>query len=156
MKFLLILLFSCISGFFYRCGGAGKEGKPRWIPKWLRNTKARDLGCPLIALIALWFQDGFKLSYWWAYVLTFGAMFGALTTYWDFLNKGQDNFFLHGAGIGLATLPLILIGVHLTQIIFYSLGLGLTMGIWSAMVDNDVWEEFGRGFFIISLLTIII
>jgi len=156
MKFLLILLFSCISGFLYRCGGAGKEGDPRWIPGILRNTKARDFGCPAVFLLAFWLLTG-KINFW-AYFYTFGAIFGALTTYWDELsiNKGQDNFFYHGTGIGLATLPLIFVGVNFLQILFYALSLGFAMGIWSNLIENDVWEEFGRGFFIISFLPLII
>lgn len=154
MKFLLILLFSCISGFLYRCGGAGEEGNPRWIPKWLRNTKARDFGCPAVFLLAFWLLTG-RLNFW-ASFFTFGAMFAALTTYWDELNKGKDNLFFHGTGIGLATIPLIFAGVNFLQILFYALFLGLAMGIWSEFIENDVLEEFGRGFFIISFLPLII
>jgi len=156
MKFLLILLFSIISGFLYRCGGAGKEGNPHWIPGILRNTKTRDFGCPAVFLLTFWLLTG-KFNFL-VYFITFGAMFGALTTYWDELtiNKGQDNLFHHGTGIGLATLVLFFIGVNLYQIIIYILCLGLAMGIWSNLIENDVWEEFGRGFFIISFLPLII
>jgi len=156
VKFLFILLFSIISGFLYRCGGAGKEGNPRWIPSILRNTKARDFGCPAVFLLAFWLFTG-KINFW-AYLCTFGAMFGALTTYWDELpiNQGQDNFFHHGLGIGLATLMLFFAGINPYNIIIYSLSLSLAMGLWSVAIKDDILEEFGRGFFIISFLPLII
>ncbi len=158
MKFLLLLLFSCINALLYRAGGMGKEdeNQPRWIPKFLRNTKTRDWGCPLIFLLFYYLlTDKFNL---WAYLFTFGLMFGALSTYWDSFppNKGKDNFFHHGTGIGVATFPLIILGISLWQIVFYAISLGLMMGLWSEFITSDVLEETGRGAFIILLLPIII
>jgi hypothetical protein len=142
MKIIILLILSIISGVLYRMGGKGKPF----------NTKYRDLGCPLIALIALWLLVGFQLSYWWVYFLMFGLMFGALTTYWDFL-FGFDNYWFHGFMVGLSTFPLFWLGIYWWAILIYSISLAVSMGIWSKLINWDVAEEFGRGFFITSLLS---
>jgi hypothetical protein len=142
MKIIILLILSIISGVLYRMGGKGKP----------YNTKYRDLGCPLIAIITLWFLVGFQLSYWWVYLLIFGLMFGALTTYWDFL-FGFDNYWFHGFMVGLSIFPLFWIGIHWWAILIYSISLAVSMGIWSKLISWDVAEEFGRGFFITLLLS---
>lgn len=144
MERLIILIGAIISGLLYRAGGYGKPF----------NTKHRDFGCSLIFLISLWLIKGFILSHWWMYLLVFGLMFGALTTYWDSL-FGFDNFWFHGFMIGMATFPLFWAGIHWWAIFIYSISLAIIMGLWSKLISNDFWEEFGRGFTIIILMEIL-
>jgi hypothetical protein len=134
LKILIIFIASILSAILYRCGGKGKPF----------DTKYRDIGCPLVYLIATWLLLGFNISYWWVYLSMFGIAFAAMTTYWDFL-FGYDNYYAHGFMIGLSTFPLFWLGVPwyaiLAIIAFCSLG----MGILSNLIDNDVKEELSRG-----------
>ena len=75
--------------------------------------------------------------------MSFLLLFGALTTYWDFV-FGYDNFFAHGFMCGLAAAPLIFYGEPLAlgiRLVILSLG----MGVWSLIVGKDWLEEGGRG-----------
>ena len=136
---LLTLILSIISGTCYRMGGSAKF-----------NTKYRDLGCPLIALILLWLLGGLGLQSpilpKIALILTsYGLMFGSLTTYWDFIT-GKDNFYLHGLFCGLAFIPLHWTGLSWWVIGIRAIVCAIGMGLWSAWQGNDIKEEFGRGF----------
>ena len=154
MKLIIVLFFTLLSSCFYRAGGQSqdKEANPKWIPIWLRRSLVRDLGCPLIFMLTLWLLKGFSLASWWTYLLTFGLMFASLTTYFDFIYKNKDNFFLHGFAIGLSCIPLIWAGFHWWAILIRAILLAVSMGVWSAVVSNDVLEETGRGSFIILTL----
>ena len=134
LKIILTLIACCASAWLYRAGG---QGKPY-------NTKFRDMGCPLVFLCLFWACFGFKIGFWWAYLLTFGLSFGFMTTYWDFL-FGYDNFWAHGFMLGLAALPLM-IGIAWWLILIRAVFLALGMGLWSKWIGSDVWEERGRGF----------
>ena len=60
------------------------------------------------------------------------------------INKGKDNFYLHGFACGLAGIPLIVIvpwWIILIRIVICTVG----MGLWSKYIGNDVLEETGRG-----------
>ncbi len=124
--------------------GKNETDKPEWIPLWLRASWVRDWLCPLclyIPLLSLWYPH--SLQQWGWVVLCYGVLGGALSTYWSKL-FGEDNFYLHGLGCGLAILPLI------TFIPWYILAGRLVvctvgMGLWSKWVGNDVSEELGRG-----------
>lgn len=137
VKIAIWLLACIISAILYRCGGKG-------LPY---NTKYRDLGCPLVMTLLVWFLYGIHLEYWWAYLVFFGLSFGALTTYWDFL-FGYDNFWFHGFMCSLpglifyASMPWYII---LARIIICTVGMGLV----SKLLSNDVEEECGRGIFFI-------
>jgi len=136
----LFFLSLCIgSSILYRAGGS-KKGLTKW----------RDLGCPLMAVLALWHLIGFH----WLYFLVFGLMFAALTTYYDFVFK-YDNMFAHGAGIGLSTIPLIWCGVHWYSVVIYVVILSVSMGITRHVlkIDNKL-QELIKGFLIIILLLI--
>lgn len=145
MKILLWLIASCICGIIYRLGGIGKPF----------STKYRDLGCSFITLIFLWILVGFKLSLWWVYLLFFLLTFGALTTYYDWLFK-KDNFYFHGLGIGLASLPLIWCGIFWLNILVRCIALSILMGLWSDKITNDTLEEGGRGFLIIATMPLLL
>ncbi len=129
----IVLGIACVlSGILYRMGGSDKY-----------DTKWRDAGCPLVFLAAVWLLDGISFSYWWTYLLFFGASWGMLTTYWDKL-FGYDNYYVHGLGCGLAGLfliPVIPWWILVARIVICSVG----MGLWSNSTTYDVKEEVGRG-----------
>jgi hypothetical protein len=133
MIILYIVLLSIVSGVLYRLGGA--KGY---------NTKFRDLGCPTVRLGAM-----FVLGYhapWWCHVIAFGLLFGALTTYWDFL-FGFDNFWFHGFMCGVAYVPYAFVGsIGWWHWIAQCVALAVVIGAWSAWQKDAVREEFGRGF----------
>ena len=133
MNLLYILLASILSAILYRIGGA--KGY---------NTKYRDLGCPFVLLILICILFGFYLHMWWLYLLFILLSMGALSTYWDKL-FGCDNFYAHGLGCGLATLPLIWCGVPWWVLTIRLIVCTVGMGVWSKLVGNDVAEECGRG-----------
>jgi hypothetical protein len=75
MKWLLYILLTIVSGVLYRLGGWEKG-----------NTKFRDLGCPTIFFILLLTnKHPINILGWLMAVLSFGLMFAALTTYFDWL-----------------------------------------------------------------------
>ncbi len=138
MFILITLIAACISAWLYRAGG---QGKPY-------NTKFRDLGCPLVLIVATIALFGIKLGSWWLYLIAFGLSFGFTTTYWDWL-FGYDNFWFHGFALGLAGIPLIWCGVPWwvigARLVICTVG----MGLWSKLIGWDVAEEAGRGFLFI-------
>ena len=143
MKILWILGLSILSSVLYRLGGIGKPF----------NTKYRDIGCPLVFLGLVAALFGLKWHFWWAYLLTFGLSWSALTTYWDWFwlaggNTGEDNFYFHGLGCGLAAIPLCWVipwYFVVARIIICTIG----MGLWSKWIGKDWFEEGGRGFLFI-------
>jgi len=143
----MIWLLSIISGILYRFGG------------W-KQTLWRDIGVPIVALVALWLLD-YRSSYWMAHLCFFGLMWGALSTYWDRLFK-KDNFFIHGFMIGIALLPFCFFGMSLWLLLTRAMVLGLGMGLVNKYVNkwalshSDIIEEFFRGVIIIATLIIFI
>jgi hypothetical protein len=134
-QILTILVACAASAWLYRLGGAGAP----------YNTRYRDVGCPLVLIGAVMCLFGLKTAYIWGYLITFGLSWGALSTYWQFLFKGKDNFYAHGLGCGLAGIPLIWCGVPLWIILVRIAICTAGMGLWSAWVSKDTWEERGRG-----------
>ncbi len=130
MKMVLSIL-----GASLLCGILGRMGGAKGF-----NTKYRDLGIPLIATLLLLFL-GIRNPL--ALFLSFGLMFAASTTYWDFL-FGYDNFYAHGFFIGIATLPIAVVIQHwfgfFCMVTLYT----IWMGLWSKIIRWDVAEEFGR------------
>jgi hypothetical protein len=134
MTILWLILLSILSGVLYRMGGKGGA--------WYYDTKARDIGCAITTSVAV-FVVGVKAP-WWIHLVCFLMLFGALTTYWDFL-FGFDNHWFHGFVCGAAYLPYAFYGEPVSMIGRAFL-LAILMGAWSLAVGNDVLEEFGRGF----------
>ena len=136
MKLLIVSIATILSAILYRAGGMSKDdtANPTWIPKWLRNTKTRDLGCPLFCLLAL-LLIGIH-SQWWIHLIVFLVMFGALTTYWDKITE-EDNFYLHGLAIGLAYLPYLMV-IPWYLIFIRTIIMSLFMGIWCKVFSNVV------------------
>ena len=148
MKIIILIILSILSGIAYRLGGIGKPFK----------TWMRDGICPLIALVALWLLVGFKSSYWWAYLLHFGLLFGALTTYWK--KKGADaywyNWLLTGLGYSLSAIPIAWISGHWVGFLLRTIILSGAITLWSVKIGNAKWEERGRGFAIIITLPLLL
>lgn len=155
MVVIYILLLALVSALFYRLGGWGGPGRDLFptLPRWFFNTKARDIGCPLVALGALFVMGVANVVPWWINLISFGLMFGALTTYWDSVpwNKGKDNFYMHGAGIACAYLPYI-VGMGPSGPLIRVAVLTVGIGLWSHLIGKDWLEEGGRGFLIIATL----
>lgn len=146
----LLFPLAILSALFYRIGGMAK-GVWKWLPNFVFNTKVRDVGCAIVCMIATRFALDIHAP-WYAYLLTGALVFGALTTYWDKLT-GEDNFFLHGAGCGLAFVPCAIWGpLDWAAVLFYAVTTGLGMMAISAASENDFIEEFGRGALLIICL----
>jgi hypothetical protein len=151
VKIAIWLLAICLSGILYRAGGQGKEStaNPKWMPIWLRKSWVRDWLLPALLLLPLlcFWQPSSLLS--WALLLPYyGLSGGALSTYWDWTNKGEANFYLHGFACGLAGFCLITFvpwWVLTLRLIICTLG----MGYFSKIIDFDELEEEIRGVFFI-------
>ena len=131
--FLAILVACILSAILYRMGGSNK-----WDTKW------RDIGCSLVLLALVGALFGFRLAFWWAYLITFGLSWGFLSTYWDSV-FGYDNFWFHGLGCGLAGIPLIWAGVHFSILAIRLIICTVGMGLWSKFIKRDIPQELGRG-----------
>lgn len=129
---------SGLSSIFYRAGGLSQEEK-YWIPTWMRHSWVRDWLCPLFCLLPLFLQHPS-----WLFILAYGAMGGAFSTYWK-LYKGRANFWLSGFMVGMASLPLIFCGFAWWKLLIRAVALGVAWGGWSALIGNDHLEEHGRG-----------
>lgn len=147
MKLIISILLTIASALLYRIGGMGKEdsAKPTWIPKWIRNTKVRDFGCPLIGLVymALYAPDVAVR----VHIISFILCFVALTTYWDSI-LGGDNFYVHGAGIGLAYAFYGNLPVLILRIIILSLFMGTINYLVNEKhlpIGGACGEEMSRG-----------
>lgn len=156
LQIIATILMSCLSAFCYRLGGLGKDQAKQqipWCPAWLINTKTRDVGCSLLAV--LWMFLFFPRVEWFLYLISFGLLWGALSTYWDFFT-GDDIFLLHGVGIGLALLPVVT-GVDFHRgFSILMLVMPLLMEIWCRVFKNDWVEELGRGAFIVATLPLLL
>jgi hypothetical protein len=138
----MIILFSFLAGVLYRAGGC-----------W--QTKIRDLGVPLLCYLpALWFLH---LWHWGWCLLSAMLLFASLTTYWK--KKGEDakwwNWLLTGIGYGVASLPLLAVGVSWWAFLLRTAVLGLSVMAWSEVISIAWLEEFGRGFLIIATLPLL-
>lgn len=148
-----------LSAFFYRLGGMSQEEADKklpWVPDALVDGWVRDFFCT--ALVAAWAVFFLPRTNWWLYVISFGLMYGAMTTYWDEVpwNKGRDNFWMHGFFIGLALFPMTIgTGMWLgfgIRCMVLALGMGTLCAIAS---DVDV-EEYGRGALIMATMPLML
>ena len=139
---IVTLIAAVLSAVLYRLGGYGRPF----------DTKYRDLGCPLVALIWMLL---YLPSPWWAHFIAFGLLFGALTTYWDRL-FGYDNFYMHGAMCGLAYFPYAIASGDWWQLGARCVVLGVFMGLWCKFHAVDTIEEGGRGASIILTLPLLL
>lgn len=155
MIVFITILATALSAFLYRVGGMGKQEaqqKIPWFPQALVNTKARDAGCPLVSFVwMLLFYTGVP---WWIHLISFGAMFGFLTTYWDDM-FGFDNFWFHGFMIGMAYIPYAIYTKVWIAFLLRAAVLAVFMGVWGWIFKKVDWEEGGRGGSIAATLPIL-
>ena len=131
-----LLLSAAISSILYRVGGQGPEENK------LANSQYRDTGIPILLFLYLAFAVGVT---WYLALIVALAVCGMIRTYWDFIT-GDDNKFLHGAGIGLCFIPLAYDGVSWLAIGAYSAILTLVMGGLNVLctrvrIPGSVWVE---------------
>jgi hypothetical protein len=155
--FFWTVIASVASAILYRGGGLSTNGAKKyapwkWFPKWMINTKTRDVGCAFIGYI--WVGVMYDMV-WWVHLLSFICLFGALTTYWDDIFNGVGNFYAHGAICGMAYLPYAIAGGAGIGYILRALIMALFMGIWCDLFSNDYIEECGRGAIIIATLPLL-
>ena len=158
MRILLILLLSGIAGILGRLGGRAKDGS--WYD-YLTDSKARDAGCSILTLFAIWLLFGFKLGLWGGYLAIFGLSWGAISLYWDFLFK-KDNLWFSGFMVGLACLPLTFIHIAWWLILSRATLLAVIWGLLNTLKYDrilfwrrDVAEEFMRYFSVIFTILIL-
>lgn len=156
MTIAITAVFSVLSSILYRLGGMSVEEKNQklpFFPDWTTEKITRRMGCSLLSTFLSWiYMPGAPFL---AYIVSFGATFGMLSTYWDFIN-GEDNFYLHGIGIGLAGMivPIWAVATGSAGImpVFIMAGratiLSLAMGVWCAVFSNVDVEEYFRGMII--------
>ena len=137
VKMLAVIGLSLFAGILGRLGGAHGH-----------NTKFRDLGLP-----ACWVASLLVLRAdcpWWGFLLAFGALFGACTTYYDEL-FGYDNLWFSGFIAGIAAFPVILFTGHWWLFIIRAVLLAIIWGSLNRWLPErillwrrDVAEEFLR------------
>jgi hypothetical protein len=81
----------------------------------------------------------------WLLVPTYALLGGAFSTYWDWLFKGEDNFWFSGFMVGLALFPLIFCGFIWWVILIRAIVLSIAWGVICSLSDNDFTEEYVRG-----------
>ena len=151
---ILITLITCIiSAVLYRLGGIGGIFKT-WMRDWI---------IPILAYSLLFYlKTPTNLLGWLMIIPAIALTGGALTTYWDDLFGGVDNFYMHGAMVGLAAFPFIWSGVHWWMILIRLIVLGGTMGalnIWinkTKIPAKDWIEELFRGFIILATIPLLL
>ena len=126
-----------LSAICYNLGGRGAP----------YNTKVRDVCCALLVTLSVYLVGG--RSYWMA--LSALLLFGALTTYWK---KGPKAYWYHwlftGLGYSLAWAPFCYFNGSLFGLLCYTIVVSTFTTVWSSLVDNDKWEERGRGAIIVA------
>jgi len=158
MAIIVALIFTILSAFCYRIGGMSKESAKQyfpWFPQALVASWFRDANCVLLVLI--WSLLFLPHVAWFWYLLGCGAMYGAMTTYWDdkIPPKGIDKFWMHGLMIGLAWLFIAIpAGAWLGGLIRAAV-MSAFMYIWCEWVSGwiakltgwgtDFIDEYGRG-----------
>jgi hypothetical protein len=143
MRVLILLVLSFISGLLYRFGGSEKRGD-KW--DFLRRSITRDLGCSLLITLGINVWLGWMV--WWASIIHFGLLWGALSTYWDWLNKERKvwwTWLITGAFYGLACLPFLWDGLPIFSLLLRVVVLGVSTMAWRLVWKWDIAEEFGVG-----------
>jgi hypothetical protein len=131
------------SGWLYRKGG---QGYP-----W--NTKMRDIGVPLVALVAL-LQMGYIH---WTMLLTGIMSFATMTTYWTPKRQADVlwwNWALTGFFYGVAFLPVAIAYHKVAGWAGMTVFLAVATAGWSCWIDLDWLEEMGRGWIVILALRV--
>lgn len=117
------------------------------------NTRYRDIGCSLLFVLL----TGFMVSWHWTLILCFGLMWGALSTYWKRgANSKWYNWGLTGLGYSLAIIPFCIAEGYWVGFISRTIVLTGATIVWSELNNNAVWEESGRGFFIVVTIPLLL
>lgn len=128
-----LTVLTTIGAVFYRLGGYGHGF----------NTKVRDLGIPLCALIWFYWSGVFIL----AVLPCLVMMFAAQTTY--FKKKGTDakwyNWLFVGLAFSISYLPYSLVVGNVSGFMVRTVIVTVFTVLWSEFVGKDTWEEMGRG-----------
>ena len=140
---ILILILACLGGYCYRRGGTSA------------GTLWRDIGVSLVTLVTLWLLNGFNVSYWWVYLLTFGLSWGSLASYWG-LDEQKWGYFAHGLGLSLAMLPFTYVTGHWLGFGLRTIVLTVSITLWSEFTTHVDLEEFGRGFFTVATIPLLL
>jgi len=144
MQLFLVLILSCMSGIMYRLGGAKKPGK--WYDA-LCESWIRDCGCSLLTTLAIGIQTHWS-GQWWMYLAHFGMLYGALSTYWKFLNHKEDTWWtwaITGLGYAVPAVFFCFGGLSVLRLLLRCLLLALFTSGWRRIWSKDVVEEVGSG-----------
>jgi hypothetical protein len=138
---LIVVALALIAGLLYRLGGYGKP----------YNTKVRDFGVPTCMVLAMAVMGHLH----WSLILCFGAMFGAMTTYWDWINKwltvedkGREYWFnwaLTGFFYGISMLPYVIWSGRWSVFLPFILSTTILTALVSEFSDDVNVEEVARG-----------
>ena len=133
--FLWLIPLSVVSAVLGRMGGAVGY-----------DTKYRDAGCSIIAVIATGLIVGWHLEFWWVYLAVFVLHWGAFSTYWDWLFGGKDTMWFSGIMVGLALSPIVFINKwFILLVVFRVIFLGVVWEVLNRTVskwkDGDIIEE---------------
>lgn len=151
LHLIITIIFTVLSAFFYRVGGASKESMELyfpWYPSWAVQSWMRELVCTSLTII---WMAMFYHSISWLYVLSYVLIWAATTTYWDDFppQKGEDKYGMHGFFIGVALLPIAY--AHPWLALIRAVVMGIFMWGWclywekNRVATSDIIEEFGRG-----------
>ena len=134
---LLTVILSPLCAIFGRSGGQGHEpaALPKWIPVWLRQRWIRPLGCSACALIPV----AIVTPTWWI-VLAFGAMYGSLCTYWDWLFHGKDCFWFSGFVVGLSAMFLLSV-IPWWIILIRAFVLAVAWGVLNIVINKGSYKD---------------
>lgn len=147
---ILLISLTILAGIFYRLGGMGFDGwmKFRFLPQWVFDSKARDVGVPLCMM-------AYMANHWhWVLIFCFGLMWGAQTTY--FKKRGTDarwyNWIFVGLAFSMALLPYSIAVGNLPGFLLRSIVVIVSVPLWSVAIGKDWLEECGRG--MIQIMTL--
>lgn len=152
-KIFVWLLATLLCAGLYRAGGYGKPFKT-WMRDWI-------IPVILYASIAFFCVPKHFLG-WIMLVLAILPTGAALTTYWDKLFGGKDNFYMHGFMVGLGAFPLFWYGSHWYLILIRAIILAVFMGLLNFFANKYQWkhsdwiEECGRGAIIILTIPLLV
>lgn len=161
MKWLIVVILSFFSGYLYRLGGlsyknAQEKELYRWLPKWAVNTKARDIGVALVACLTMGALGDFPF---WVHVVHFVFLFATLTTYWEHWGSEGVEWYEWLLTGFFYCVPAIVYSLYLHSPIGFLLRISVVsvfICLWSELISNADWEEWGRGISItLSLIMLI-
>lgn len=147
IKVIAAIVLSFVSAILYRMGGKGAP----------YNTKYRDFGTPLCALVILGLWGPYPA--WWVWIVTFGLMFGVMTTYFKFGGQADVkwyNWLITGFMYGLSAIVIAItkgcwVGFGIRTVL-----LALAIMFWSEKIDEVNWEEGGRGFMFAATIPLLL